>query len=396
MRIRFYSYFYPPCIGGGEVILQHQAEGLVKLGHEVHVHATSFTNLDVRAPGSHGSAGDSVENGVHVHRRASAVLPFRNPMEQDPVTPATYAEAWLPADLLVCVGFPSLHLHALDLRARLDGVPLVVQNYVTGPFLHEILAGEGGWNKRVRALYWRTVVRRQLASACAVIADSESAAAGLRDRLGLGNVHAHIGMAVDPAELDGAPAIDAVRERLSLGGRRVILAPSRVSRQKGADLLVEAALPVLRDPWTLVICGPVNDADFAAQVRERAAGRGDIVFAELPRPEFVSLLRLAEVVVLPSRGETVGGVLLEGMYCGALAIGSDAIESARDDFLRDGETGLLFPSEDVAALRATLLRAMGEDLSAVRAAGKRMVEERFTWDASVGRFARILSQAMSA
>jgi glycosyltransferase involved in cell wall biosynthesis len=393
VRLRFYSYFYPPCIGGGEVILQHQAEGLVKLGHEVHVHTTAFTNLDVRAPGAVGRTGSSIEGGVHVHRHASAVIPFHNPMEQDAITLAQYAEAWLPADLLICVGFPSLHLHALSARARVLGTPLVVQNYVTGPFLREILAGEGGWNKRVRSLYWRTLVRRQLAAARAVIADSDSAAGALRESLGLGNVHAHIGMAVDPAEFDGAPAIEAVRDRLGLRGRRVILAPSRVSRQKGADLLVEAALPVLSDPWTLVICGPVNDATFASQVRARVSGRGDVVFAELPRPDFVSLFRLAEVVVLPSRGETVGGVLLEGMYSGALAIGSDAIESARDDFVRHEHTGLLFPSEDVDALRATLVRAMTEDLSAVRAAGKQMVEERFTWDASVARFARILEAA---
>ena len=44
MRIRFYAYFYPPCVGGGEVILQHQAEELVRRGHEVHVHVTPYTN----------------------------------------------------------------------------------------------------------------------------------------------------------------------------------------------------------------------------------------------------------------------------------------------------------------------------------------------------------------
>jgi len=395
MRIRFYSYFYPPCIGGGEVILHHQAEELVRRGHQVHVHTTPFLNLNLQ---ERGAAGTRTEGGVVVHRRASGVLPFHNPMEKDAVTPAFLADAFLPADLLVCVGYPSFHLDALSGRARQRGTPLGVQNYVTADFLREILAGAGGLNKRIRARYWRRWVRPRLAAARMVLADSPGAAEALRTELALPNVRAHIGMAVDPREFADVSPPDglAVRARMGLGEDRLILAPSRLSEQKGADLLVEAARPLLGPGWRLVIVGPVNDEAFARRVRALAGGDPRIHFGELPRRELIALMVESEVVCLPSRGETVGGVVFEGMYAGALAVVSDAVEAARDDYLADGRAGLLVPAGDVPALRATLRRAMGEDWSEMRAVGRRLVERRFTWSASVDRLLALYEEARGA
>ncbi len=392
MRVRFFSYFYPPCIGGGEVILQHQAEELARRGHEVHVHTTPFTNMD---GSSQVSAGETEENGVRVYRRPSTWAPGRNPLEKNAITPDFLRDSWLVADLLVCVGYPSLHLDALSARHAATGTPLVVQNYVTADFLREILSGVGGLNKRVRAAYWQRWVRPLLARANVVIADSPAATAALSAELGLDNVRTHIGMAVDPAEFDAVTPERrrALREKLGLGSARLVVAPSRLSRQKGADLLVEAFLPLAAPGWKLVIAGPVNEPDYADAVRARANSCRDIVFTQLPREEQVALIAEASIVALPSRGETVGGVVFEGMYAGALCIVSNAVEAARDDYLHDGVNGLLVESESVPALQAALSRAMAEPLPALRAAGRRLVESRFTWRASVDRLLEIYPRA---
>lgn len=393
VQIRFFAYFYPPCIGGGEVILQHQAEELARRGHEVHVHCTAWRDVGCT---EEGAAVDSVEGGVYVHRYRSALLPFHNPLEKDAVAPGLIAACRLPADVRVCVGFPSLHLDALDGLRRLDQrrgrrVPLIVQNYITADFLTEILDTREPFKKRVRAAYWRRHVRGQLARADLVIADSPAAGAALAERLGLGNVRTHIGMAVDPLELDAVtPArIAEARARMGLRGRYV-LAPSRISRQKGADLLLEAMEPLLaEDPGLEVaICGPVNEPGYAAEVRARAERIGARArIGELPRPLFVALMRGAAAVCLPSRGETVGGVAFEAMYAGVPAVVSSAVEAAREDYLKDGTCGWLIPPEDPEALRGALteILADGPDVHLRVGRARAMVERRFTWGASVDR-----------
>jgi glycosyltransferase involved in cell wall biosynthesis len=159
--------------------------------------------------------------------------------------------------------------------------------------------------------------------------------------------------------------------------------------------------PLLTAPggagWRLVVPGAVNEPAFAAEVRALAAPLGDrVVFGPVSRAELVALFREADVVCLPSRGETVGGVVFEGMYSGALAVVSDAVEAARDDYVCHERNGLLVPTEDVDALRAAVARGMTEDLERVRAAGRRMVEMRFTWTRSVDRLWALYEEALRA
>ncbi len=394
MRIRYFAYFYPPCIGGGEVILAQQAKTLARRGHEVHVHCTAFTNLDLS---TRTDAGLRVEDGVHVHRHESRVLPFHNPLEKDAVTPGMWRHAWAPADLHVCMGYPSLHLDACSLVHRLRGTPLVVQNYVTADFLDEILDGQGGANKALRSRYWRSWVRRQLAAADLVLADSPVAARGLADRLGLANVAYHMGSGVDPGEFAAVTPtrVAAARAQLGLGTERLILSPSRLSHQKGADLLVQAAGPLLDEGWRLVFLGPINEPDFYRRVQELAAPWGDrIVFGRLERPEFVALLSDAEVICLPSRGEAGGGVVLEGMCAGRTVVTTEGVEAAREDYLEHGVNGLMCPVDDVPALRECLTHAMTQDCSSMRLAARDTVLSRYTWEASVDHLWNLWAQAL--
>lgn len=394
MKIRYFAYFYPPCIGGGEVILANQAKVLVARGHEVHVHCTAYTNLDLSTTVSTGS---TIEAGVHVHRHGSRVLPFSNPLEKDAVTPGLWRDAWLPADLLVCMGYPSLHLDACSVVHRLRGTPLVVQNYVTAEFLDEILDGEGGLNKRIRSRYWRSWLRRELAGADLVLADSPVAARGLAERLDLDNVAYHMGSGVDPAEFEAVtPAhIASARAKLGLGHDRLILSPSRISHQKGADLLVEAAGPLLDNTTRLVFLGPVNEADFHARVLALAEPLGDrVVFGRLERPEFLALMSDAEVVCLPSRGEAGGGVVLEAMCAGRTVIASAGVEAAREDYLVPDVNGFMCPVEDVPALRECLRRALTEDCTSMRQAARDTVLSRYTWEASVDHLQTLWERAL--
>ncbi|GEM_PF-1243526 len=72
-----------------------------------------------------------------------------------------------------------------------------------------------------------------------------------------------------------------------------------------------------------------------------------VAFDQVPE-----LLRSAYALVVPSRVEGFNTTILEAAHFGVPAIASD-VQGIRD-FVRNGETGLLFPENDAAALAAAL------------------------------------------
>jgi len=68
MRIVHVIHHYWPFIGGIENVVKALAEGMVKLGHEVHVVASRY--------GAEGRPREEVVNGVHVHRVRSVRLGY--------------------------------------------------------------------------------------------------------------------------------------------------------------------------------------------------------------------------------------------------------------------------------------------------------------------------------
>ena len=65
-----------------------------------------------------------------------------------------------------------------------------------------------------------------------------------------------------------------------------------------------------------------------------------------PLPEALAVIRNATILVLPSRCEGLGRVLIEGMAAGIPLIGSDV--GGIPFMIRDGENGLVFPGGDSA------------------------------------------------
>ena len=188
------------------------------------------------------------------------------------------------------------------------------------------------------------------------------------------------------ARLVIAASTALAKEAIALGAREVRIIPSgvelpervgdsaeppeilfagRLSPEKGILELVEAA-----QGMCLVVAGD-------GPLRDRVPGARGFV----PHDELLGLYERAAIVACPSRREGFGVSCAE-----AMAYGRPVVASAVGgllDLVVDGETGLLVPPRDPAALRSALERALGDpDLRRrLGAAARERIRERFSWDA---------------
>ncbi len=145
-----------------------------------------------------------------------------------------------------------------------------------------------------------------------------------------------------------------------------VLFVGRLSEEKGVEELLEATAGL---PRVVVGDGPLRD-------------RVPDAVGFVPPANLGPYYERASVVVCPSRREGYGVVAREAMAHGrpvvATAVGGlvDAVD--------DGETGLLVPPGDVAALRAALGRLLGDRELRERlgAAARKAAGERFRWSAA--------------
>jgi len=106
MRIVHIHHHYWPVIGGLENVVKALAEGMVKLGHEVHVVASRY--------GAEGRPREEVVNGVHVHRVGSVRLGY-----PDLTYPLEYPiEVLKDADIVQAYSQNSLFTHMLAKKSK--------------------------------------------------------------------------------------------------------------------------------------------------------------------------------------------------------------------------------------------------------------------------------------
>jgi glycosyltransferase involved in cell wall biosynthesis len=185
----------------------------------------------------------------------------------------------------------------------------------------------------------------------------------------------------------------AWRERLGIpAAAPLVLGVGRMATKKGFQVLL-AILPGLlaARPDVHVVLAGGGDllAGFRAVAERwpRVHLPGPVLHADLP-----DLFRAADLFVLPAvhdgRGNVDGlpNVILEAMAISlpVVATGVSGIPLA----VADGETGVLVPEGDAAALGRALadLLAAPERARAMGESGRRRVEAELTWDAVAARY----------
>jgi mannosyltransferase len=240
------------------------------------------------------------------------------------------------------------------------------------------------------------ITRFLIARMDAVIATSDASAAYLQ-RPAIVVLHG-----VD-AELYHPPADRAAAFASSgLPGRYAIGCFGRVRAQKGTDVFVEAMCALLpRYPdFSAVIIGAVTTEQRgfarALEARVAEAGLADRVrfLGELPIDEVPPWYQRIAIYAFTSRNEGFGLTLLEAMAAGTALVASRAGGAER--VVTDGETGVLVPPGDVAAMIAALeplLRDPERAAEMGRKARARVMAE-FSIDAEVARIAAVYRRVL--
>jgi glycosyltransferase involved in cell wall biosynthesis len=149
--------------------------------------------------------------------------------------------------------------------------------------------------------------------------------------------------------------------RYRLEGKRVLLTVGRLAREeqyKGFDEVLEI-LGDLPPDVVYMIAGGGNDAVRLQQKAVQCGVADRVIFTRLfAEEDKCDLYGLADVYIMPSRGEGFGYVFLEALASGVPAIGSKH-DGGREALL-DGDLGLLVdpanPAEIVTAVRELLAR----------------------------------------
>ena len=168
----------------------------------------------------------------------------------------------------------------------------------------------------------------------------------------------------------------------------------RLVPYKGADMAIEAALPLLRDGrLTLDLIGAGPQADLLREMvaRERLGGAVTL-HGWMAHADVQSIAAQAQLLVFPSVREFGGGVVLEAMALGVVPVIADY---AGPGELVDDATGFRIPMGSRADLVAGLrgqLQAIAADpsvLPAMARAGQARVMRDFTWTAKAAQVERI-------
>jgi glycosyltransferase involved in cell wall biosynthesis len=167
-----------------------------------------------------------------------------------------------------------------------------------------------------------------------------------------------------------------------VGDRPYILFLSRLHYKKGLDFLADAFARVHEKApdWQLVVAGPDGGAreEFVARVKQLGLENSVCLVGPVYGAAKFELLRRAGCFCLPSRQEGFSVAILEALACRIPVVIS---ENCHFPEVSEAGAGLIVPLEPLTIGDAILELATDPDRRRhMGQTGRRLVEERFTWD----------------
>jgi N-acetyl-alpha-D-glucosaminyl L-malate synthase BshA len=363
-----------PTFGGSGVVATELGKGLAARGHEVHI-------VSYAAP----ARMDPFDERVRLHEVEVSSYPlFRYP-------PYEVALASRLADVAEAADLDLVHVHyaiphtlaALLVQAILRPRPFPVVTTLHGTDI-TVVGQEPSYAR---------VTRFALERSDAVTAVSEWLR---RETVRVFETRRPIEVIPNFVDLERfTPAgAAAIRSCFAPRGERVLVHVSNFRPVKRVGKVVEAFAAVrARMPATLVMVGDGPDRVLAEARAKDLGVRADVRFLGA-QGDVASLLRAADVLVMPSEFESFGLAALEAMASGVVPIATAA--GGLPEVVTDGVDGLLVPEAEIGTLGARVadLCADPARLAAMKAAARGSAERRFGREAVVAVYERLYESAL--
>lgn len=192
----------------------------------------------------------------------------------------------------------------------------------------------------------------------------------------------------------------AVRERLGLGERPVVVCVSRLVPRKGQDVLVRAwprVLAEVPDAMLLLVGGGPYRPRLERLVDAAGTSPSVVFTGSVPWAELPAYYDAGDVFAMPCRTRR-GGLDVEGLgivYLEASATGLPVVagdSGGAPDAVREGETGYVVDGRSALEVAAVLTRLLTDRSLARRLgeSGRAWVEEAWRWDVVAARLRALL------
>ena len=204
------------------------------------------------------------------------------------------------------------------------------------------------------------------------------------------------------------PADSRLKRELGLEGTTVIGFVGSLYAYEGLDLLIDALPRIVaeRDDARLLLVGGGPHESVLRSAAARLGLNDKVVFTgRVPHGDVHRYYSIIDVCAYPRHSMRLTELVtplkpLEAMAQGRLVVASDV--GGHRELIRDGETGVLFRSGDVASLADAIVGLLGqrEHWPRIRANARRFVEVERNWASSVEGygdvFAGITSRVIAA
>jgi glycosyltransferase involved in cell wall biosynthesis len=354
MNILTFDYEYPPLGGGGGVVHALIAEELAK-HHRVWVVTSAFEGL----PRREERAGVNILRVPVLGRNDRAAASLLSMLTYPP-------GAWMvSARLLRRERIDVVHGHfAVPTGpgslppAKVAGVPHVIS--IHGGDIYD--PSKALSPHRIAPM--RAAVRWVLRGSAAVVAQSTNTRDNARRYYGFEGP-----IEVIPLGIRQPSVAPATRAELGLPKDAFLtITVGRLVRRKGLDVLLRSLARVDSETMRLLVVGDGPERPELERLAAELGLRDRVQFlGRVEEERKWQLLQAADAYVSATMHEGFGLVYLEALAAGIPVITFD--HGGQVDFLRDGETGYLVPTGDLAALTAAITR-LAADPARARSMGE--------------------------